>query len=457
MKRIILAFAAVLTTSIAFCQEPTTVQKENLKGNVFSVMTSKYDYSENFGNPTEGKLRKKDITLFDQYGRAILYNFDDNSFGDCFGIVTYKVDGENTVAEVSLLNAQKSLKELGTINELLNNQVLREIDHKKREIVYNNNIVVKYDILTRSYPTSKYELDHRKTAKPIGNGTYECKLYDKSGQSFLDFKEKYAPNGQLIELDNEREYNNVYSYDKDILIPHAGKYQYNNKGQLILYTQQKKSAPDKKEYIYNDHGDLTQDNTLVYHQGKKEYVKNKGLVYDNYKYDNNGNWIYRMVSDGKKYLYIEKRQIDYCNTTEEIESKVKELYSKLPVIDMKAAEEFSDFYKKYLKGTGYTGQIPLIEYDSKYSSVKNADKVSVAIKVYFSDPNCEGRQYLRLTMPDKYYSKFINVAEEIQNENREYKYVYRNGKLIMNNEEYVIDTSTGEMKNITRNITLKKE
>ena len=124
---------------------------------------------------------------------------------------------------------------------------------------------------------------------------------------------------------------------------------------------------------------------------------------------------------------------------------------------MKAAEEFSNFYKKYLDGPGYTGQIPLIEYDSKYASVKNADKATVVVTVYFSDPNCDGKQYLRLTMPDKYYSKLKNVVDEIQKQKKECKYVYKDGKLIMNNEEYVIDTSTGEMKNITRNFTLKKE
>ena len=60
-------------------------------------------------------------------------------------------------------------------------------------------------------------------------------------------------------------------------------------------------------------------------------------------------------------------------------------------------------------------------------------------------------------MPDKYYSKLKNVVDEIQKQEKECKYVYKDGKLIMNNEEYVIDTSTGEMKNITRNFTLRKE
>ena len=116
----------------------------------------------------------------------------------------------------------------------------------KREIVFNNNIVVRHDVLKKNYPTSKYELDHRKTARTLGNGVFECKLYNNSGQSFLDFKETYNSNGQLIDLDNEREFNRVSSYDKEIMIPHAGKYQYNNKGQLILYTQQKNLAQKKR-------------------------------------------------------------------------------------------------------------------------------------------------------------------------------------------------------------------
>lgn len=454
MKKVLFLLAVLLLPTMAYSQIPTTTKKENLKGNVLSVRYFNYEYSENFGSPTEGKLRWVKDLAFDAQGRVVLFNSDSDLHS--FFVAKYKKEGDNTIAGLSALTSGRDGTEYKTLNDFLNQKEVN--DHYFREVTYNSdNIAIKYDVYERSYPTSKYMLTYRKAAKLIGNGAYECKLYDKSGQSFLDFKETYNSNGQLIELDNERQFNNVYSYDKAIVIPDAGKYQYNNKGQLVSYTQQKNSAPDKKEYIYNDHGDLTQSNTLVFHRGRKEYVKNRGLVYDNYKYDNNGNWIYRMVSNGKENLYIEKRQIEYCNTSEEIESKVNELYSKLPAIDMKAAEKFSDFYQKYLDGAGYTGQIPLIEYDSKYASVKNADKATVVVTVYFSDPNCDGKQYLRLTMPDKYYSKLKNVVDEIQKQEKECKYVYKDGKLIMNNEEYVIDTSTGEMKNITRNFTLRKE
>jgi len=453
MKRIILAFATVLITSIAFCQEPTTLQKENLKGKVLSVRCFNFAYSENFGSPTEGELRWVKDQVFDAQGRVILFN-SDSHLSDYF-LVKYEKEGNNTIAELTILYSGMDDTKYKTLNDFLNQKKVN--DNNYRAITYNSdNIVTKYDVFERFSPATKFELDYRKTAKSLGNGTYECKLYDKSGQSFLNFKEIYNSNGQLTDLDNERQFNRVYSYDKAIVISDAGKYQYNNKGQLVSYTQQKNSFRNKKEYVYNDQGDIIQKNTLVSRDKSDEYKKTGEVIYKDYKYDENGNWVCRMVSDGKKYLYIEKRQIEYCNTSEEIESKVKDLYSKLPVIDIKAVEEFADFFKKNLDRAYYTCQIPLIEYDSKYSSVKNADKASVVVTIHFDD-YWKGKQRLRLTMPDKYYSKLKNVVDEIQKEEKECEYVYKDRKLIMNNEEYVIDTSTGEMKNITRNFTLRKE
>lgn len=451
MKRLTLFFAVFLSTNIALCQEPTTVQKENLKGNVFSVRWFNYAYSENFGSPTEGKLRWIKDLAFDAQGRVVLFNFDYHLTD--YYLVKYKKDGDNTIAGLSMLYSGMDDTKYKTLNDFLYDQEVN--GNHYREITYNlDNIVTKYDVFKRYSPTSKFKLDHRKIAKPLGNGIFECKLYDESGQSFLNFKETYNSNGQLTELDNEHEFNKVYSYDKDIMIQHAGKYEYNNKGQLVLYTQQKNYDPNKNEFIYNDHGDLIQDNTLVFHQSKKEHVKNRGLIYDDYKYDANGNWIYRRVSDGKNYLYIEKRQIEYCNTSEEIESKVKDLFSSFSVIDIKTAEYFTDFYEKYLDGRAYTGEIPLIEYDSKYASIKNADKASVVVTVYFNDRYCNARQCFRLDVPEKYYSKMKNIAYELQKKEIKCKYVYKDGKIIMDNEEYVIDTSTGQMKNITRGLIL---
>ena len=161
-----------------------------------------------------------------------------------------------------------------------------------------------------------------------------------------------------------------------------------------------------------------------------------------------------MVSDGKKYLYIEKRQIEYCNTSEELEEKIEDLYSKIPVTDLETANEFGDFYDKYLKKE-YVAVIPLVNYAPKYASVKNADKASVFIDVSFNNPNCYGhfnRRLVTLKMNDKIRS----IADEINTGKiEEMNYSYRNGKIIMNNEEYEIDSS-GTLKNTTKNIIFKE-
>ena len=253
---------------------------------------------------------------------------------------------------------------------------------------------------------------------------------------------------------NERQFNKVSSYNKDIIISDAGKYQYNDKGQLVSYTQQKNSFRNKKEYVYNDNGDIIQISTLVSKDKSEIYNKTGEVIYNDYKYDEKGNWIYRIVSNGKQNLYIEKRQIDYCNTSGEIEAKVKNLYSIIRVKKIKIENEFGDFYDKYLKKY-YVAVIPLVDYDPKYASVKNADKASVFIEVTFKDPNCNGR-FSRKLVTLKMNDKIKSIADKINSDGiEEMKYSYRNGKIIMNNDEYEID-STGTLKNTTKNIVFKE-
>lgn len=471
MKRLIISLVATLTTSIAFCQEPTTVQKENLKGNVFSVRTSSYEYSENFGNSKEGKLQETEVIFFDNIGRAALYNtnnvYDYNNVkfgtnnGYSYSLVKYNKDGDNLEAELTLLRGKKGIGELPKLNDIIDDLLIYlNNSREKREILYNNNIVVRHDALERDYPTSNYKLIYRKIAKQSNNNTYECRLYDKTGEPRLDYKEIYNSKGQLIEVDNERQFSGV-TFNSTVKTPLAGKYLYNEKGLLISYTQQKKYLPERTEYVYNDHGDIAQ--IIILHPqnadrpDEGEWNKNREIVYDNYKYDDNGNWVYRIKTDVINKKYIEKRQIDYCNSSAEIEEKVKDLYSKLPVLDIKAANEFSDYYSKYLYRKTYEAEIPLIDYDSKYASVKNADKATVIMRVSFSSPNCDGSCSLSLNAPDKYMSKLKDISKEIDTKGREEsKYSYKNGTIYMNNDEYIID-ATGTLKNVTRNIVFNEK
>ena len=52
--------------------------------------------------------------------------------------------------------------------------------------------------------------------------------------------------------------------------------------------------------------------------------------------------------------------------------------------------------------------------------------------------------------------KIKSIADKINSDGiEEMKYSYRNGKIIMNNDEYEID-STGTLKNTTKNIVFKE-
>ena len=87
--------------------------------------------------------------------------------------------------------------------------------------------------------------------------------------------------------------------------------------------------------------------------------------------------------------------------------------------------------------------------------MKNADKASVFIEVSFKDIYCYGR-FIRRLVTLKNNDKISSIAHEINSDGIEkMKYSYRNGKIIMNDDEYEID-STGTLRNTTKNIIFKE-
>lgn len=426
MKKILLTLAAFIISAMAFSQTPTTTKEENLKGDVYFVRHLFYQYLENFGEPKEGeRIGWKDY-YFDDQGRGIL--FMSNSDKQYY-LVRYKQDGENTIAGLLDFAYPRFDKDGYAVLDDCHDDFYSNY----HEITYNSdNIVIKHDKFNRGFPIEKYVLISRLTAKPVGD-IYECKMYGSRGNTILDFKEKYDSKGHLTVLDN-KEGDGTWP----IMIPHAGIYQYDAKGRLISLERQDSSHPDKYEYVYNEHDDIKE---LYF--GKINKGENRKLellkAYEDYKYDDKGNWIYRTVNnrDGKKVI-IEKREIQYCNSKEDFESRMNVLYAKFPVVDMKAAEDFSIFHEKYLDGKTFSAKLPLSVYDPNVS-IKDADKCAVFVVVSFFSNYCHCNYSLYIFGP--------GVSKDIKEE-RDYK--YKDGKLIMNNEVYEIDTLTGVLKNITR-------
>lgn len=318
--------AAFFITAIAFCQDPPTLKKENLKGNVYHVIYTNCYYSENFGEPKEGKRRFRREYYYDGLGRAILFSLDNRYYW-----VRYNQESNNTIASMLEFYSNKEFEDLEDYTN--EDYTTNKYFFHDREITYNSdNIVTKYDVYDDT--NGSYKLINRKTANLIGNGTYECKLYGPDGYTVLDFKETYNSKGQLTVLDNPKEYNQISAGDTYIEIPHAGIYKYNNKGQEISYEEQKRSGPKKYERVYNEHGD---DIELYASTIYKGVASNKTLtvVYEDYQYDDKGNWIYRILSDGKEKRVIERRQIEYYNSKEELDSVINKVNSNFPVVNMR--------------------------------------------------------------------------------------------------------------------------
>lgn len=457
MKKIIITIAATIVSYVAFGQvEPTTVKNEHLKGNVLSVAYTKYDYMENFGEPTEGKIQEQSAIIFDEQGRSMLIRKKKGYLPTSF-VLSYSQDGDNTKINVTELSgermdedtfAQLASDPSGSLEGAYNQNSWPQI---RGEITCDaSGVIVKYDIFKKMAQTVEEALICRRTAKPAENGLYACKIYNERGETAFDFKETYK-DGFLTFLDNPSEFMHISSGDIKIKPRHAGTYEYNTTGLVTKYVQQNKNMPMEYLYSYNDKGDLVK--VICGQVGKGEKYQNLEEEYDNYKYDDHGNWIYRTIAyQPGKPKYIEKRQITYCSSPDEIKQKLSGLNVTVP--DVKAGEDYANFFNKHLKNGNFQAEIPLTQYYPELASEKGADKMTAFVMVGFY-AGYDGAFSLRVNLPTKTTAKMEKLATQYTVEHTKHKYEYKDGVLTMNNEEYKID-SAGNLINTKRNVTFTR-
>ena len=458
MKKLLFTIAATMIYYVAFGQvEPTTIKNEHLNGNVLSVAYTKYDYKENFGEPTEGKIQEQSAIIFDEQGRSVLIRKKRGYLPTSF-VLSYSQDGTDSKVSVTELSgermdestfAQLASDPSGALEGTYNQNSWPQI---RGEMTCDaSGVILKYDVYKKIAQTVNEALICRKIAKPAGNGLYACKIYNERGETEFDFKETYK-DGFLTFLDNPSEFMHISSGDIILRPRHAGTYEYNANGLVAKYVQQSKNMPMEYLYSYNDRGYLTK--VTCGQAGKGEKYQNLEEEYDNYKYDDHGNWVYRTVAyQPGKPKYIEKRQITYCSSPDEIKQKLSGLNVSVP--DTKAGEDYTNFYNKYLKGGGFSTEIPLTQYYPQLASEKGADKMTAFIVVGFY-AGYDGAFSLRVDMPTKITAKMEKLAAQYTIEHTKYKYEYKDGILTMNNEEYKIDPATGNLIDIKRNIILTK-
>jgi hypothetical protein len=339
--RKITAIVAALMVSMAVWSEdipsPTTAKKANLKGNVLACMHGKYDYKENFGEPTTGRCQFVNTTFYNEKGQSVLLR---KLIPDGSNVYTYSfyfeysesdTDTKVTSAGLQVTNNSDYLSKYLAIANQANGQFEASMssfpnlyggcnptDHS--EFTYDKgNIMTVWSLFYNKYSNNKIKAKY--VAKATDNNTYNCTIYKENGDAAERSTRTYT-NGLLVKkiVDNPAQ----IGFKPVIPTAKNGTYKYDANGHVVSYAEQHKDGSNFKttKWYYNDKGDLTKiTETSSYNNLERE-----AWIYTDYKYDEHGNWVYRCVgTDPTRLKYIETRQIVYCGSSDEVKNNIATL------------------------------------------------------------------------------------------------------------------------------------
>lgn len=328
--------AALFSMISAFSQEavPTFIRDANLKGNVSAVQYSQYWYKENFGEPTLGGLRNMDVTFYDDKGRSILYRSLKASNGAVAETAFFDYQEDNGITNVhrptinsynrdnaldkykqAILSTDSSFEGLmKTTPNYYGGDGLRI--GNMAEFVYDKyQVMTSYTLKENKY--SNYKIIAKMVGKPTATpNLYNFVIYDSRGDKVQESQRTFK-NGRLVKEDNEN-YKGI-SRQTEIRFVDAGTYTYNEQGNLTLISMKQDNR--QKKYVLNAHGDVVKvlSNMKI---GQKWRGWSEDEFYENYQYDNQGNWISRTYgTKAGEPKYVEKRTIVYCASTDELKEK----------------------------------------------------------------------------------------------------------------------------------------
>ena len=296
----------------------STASQKNLKGIVFSVTHGIYEYKENFGDPAPGNLEQGVVTYYDETGSPI------KATGTSYGYSTTYVHNYT--------------------NEGGQKKVTSVSESKTLERTYTGDIVTTYTV----YHGNQRSIEEKLVGKQNADKTWSFKWYGSDGNLIREDTRTYDVKGRITKLviPNGVKYGHADDY---IHLPLEGIFKYDDKGRLISYQRINKNNSRERDLtdliVYNEKGDLVK--TIA--TGRIVDISNAGRVnykgksapdrkfrdehseYENYKYDDHGNWIYRVfVGNGNSNIArkIEKREIVYCNSVDELKAKAAEVVTK---------------------------------------------------------------------------------------------------------------------------------
>ena len=337
MKKILLSFVVCIAATCFASNDlwkekkPTTLRDDNLKGNVLSVKCFTYVYQTKFGEPTLGPMFEMETTAYDDKGRSILYRYVRKSSGYLYPYAFYfeYEDGENVKvtrpaflaihSEQHLEAYEKTIFSLDasfehTMKTLLGNEG-RTTWYKESsaEFIYDRNqVLTSYTIFDGS------EIEQKMKGTPTGTeGVYNFAIYYRDGSKGAESQRTYS-NGLLT-----KEAHKYIRSTKKIKFGEEGTFTYDKNGQLILKLLDQGQREVK--YERNAQGDVVKIFNRTQDRGKWKNWVERGH-YDNYQYDDHGNWITRAYwKTPEEPSYFEKREIIYCESTDELKEKASAL------------------------------------------------------------------------------------------------------------------------------------
>lgn len=335
-----LAIALMSVTAVAqIPAEPKHLADDNLSGNVLAVKYGKYQYLENFGEPTTGRTETENVRFYDELGRSIFYRRALKE-GSYLLVESYMIDYvvENDVTKVTSVGmatnndvdnysayAAVYLKPDASFENLMktlkaNFSGCNPTDHSALTIDANG-VTTLYDIYYNKW--SNHKLKSRQKGNPTGTpGVYDFVSYKESGEISEKTVRSFSK-GRVTKVEKP----NLGGLGWKNAIPsiEPGTYVYDAKGRLTTFTNQYKEVRDKKvrKYYLNEHGDvmkITETTEIPKHMERETWL------YWGYQYDAQGNWIYRIIgTDKDSPKYIEKREIVYGSSSEDIRSQNERL------------------------------------------------------------------------------------------------------------------------------------
>ncbi len=240
--------------------------KENLKGNIHSVVTSIYDVIEIDSGESENQLVRKDSCVYNAAGNMTIMVESYNSNARDITNSKYNADGD--------LIEEKHYTNLS--------------DVPPQPII---DPVTGTETFTAEQPHKMHLVDS--TIYSTSGNTVEFKSYSADGGLTFSGSYEYDNKGNMA----QQEFIDSYGTTIDT-------YTYDDNGNKMQTNSKTGKGDAAKMFSYNDKGNETEYKSYNTN-GKLETSVN----YTYHDYDKNGNWLSRTTTENDKFVRLEVREI----------------------------------------------------------------------------------------------------------------------------------------------------